>query len=64
MTSAKWRFEGDYFTACNCDWGCPCNFNGAPPRVAASAGVCGTSSYADKHGAVARVKFSEEGCVG
>ncbi|MDH3461321.1 MAG: DUF1326 domain-containing protein [Burkholderiaceae bacterium] len=26
----KWSFEADYFTACNCDWGCPCNFN-APP---------------------------------
>lgn len=25
-----WSFEADYFTACNCDWGCPCNFN-APP---------------------------------
>src|SRR5262245_51651262 len=29
MTS--WRMEADYFTACNCDWGCPCNFN-APPN--------------------------------
>jgi hypothetical protein len=27
----KWNFEADYFTACNCDWGCPCNFN-APPN--------------------------------
>ncbi len=26
-----WSFEADYFTACNCDWGCPCNFN-APPN--------------------------------
>jgi hypothetical protein len=26
----KWRFEADYFTACNCDWGCPCNFNARP----------------------------------
>lgn len=25
-----WSFEGDYFTACNCDWGCPCNFNARP----------------------------------
>lgn len=25
-----WRFEADYFTACNCDWGCPCNFNARP----------------------------------
>ncbi len=26
----KWRFEAEYFTACNCDWGCPCNFNARP----------------------------------
>ncbi len=26
----NWSFEADYFTACNCDWGCPCNFNGRP----------------------------------
>lgn len=25
-----WHFEADYFTACNCDWGCPCNFNARP----------------------------------
>lgn len=25
-----WAFEADYFTACNCDWGCPCNFNARP----------------------------------
>lgn len=25
-----WQFEADYFTACNCDWGCPCNFNARP----------------------------------
>jgi hypothetical protein len=28
MTS--WSFEADYFSACNCDWGCPCNFNARP----------------------------------
>jgi len=26
----NWTFEADYFTACNCDWGCPCNFNARP----------------------------------
>lgn len=25
-----WSFEAEYFTACNCDWGCPCNFNAQP----------------------------------
>lgn len=26
----KWEFEADYITLCNCDWGCPCNFNARP----------------------------------
>lgn len=26
----RWFFEADYFTACNCDWGCPCNVNARP----------------------------------
>ncbi|MGH6934261.1 MAG: DUF1326 domain-containing protein [Dongiaceae bacterium] len=26
----EWNFEADFFTACNCDWGCPCNFNARP----------------------------------
>ncbi len=26
----KWRIDGDYFQACSCDWGCPCEFE-APP---------------------------------
>lgn len=26
----KWNFEGDYIQSCNCDYGCPCNFNGYP----------------------------------
>lgn len=32
---ASWTFEADHFTACNCDWGCPCNFNAKP-----NAGFC------------------------
>jgi len=28
----QWSFEGDYLTACNCDWGCPCNFNARPTQ--------------------------------
>jgi len=26
----KWHFKADYIEACNCDDGCPCNFNGFP----------------------------------
>jgi hypothetical protein len=25
-----WKLEGDVILACNCDYGCPCNFNGLP----------------------------------
>jgi hypothetical protein len=28
----KWTVEADYFTFCNCDWGCPCNFNARPTQ--------------------------------
>jgi hypothetical protein len=30
--SAKWRLEGQVLVACNCDWGCPCNFNARPSK--------------------------------
>jgi len=30
MAPAKWEFEADYYTMCNCAWGCPCNFNARP----------------------------------
>ena len=26
----KWRLTGQVLVACNCDWGCPCNFNARP----------------------------------
>ena len=25
-----WTFKADYVETCNCDYGCPCNFNGFP----------------------------------
>lgn len=28
MTS--WKYRADMMNACNCDWGCPCNFNAKP----------------------------------
>lgn len=27
-----WKVSGDVLIACNCDWGCPCNFNARPSR--------------------------------
>ena len=29
---ARWRMSGDVLIACNCDWGCPCNFNARPSK--------------------------------
>jgi hypothetical protein len=26
----NWRLTGKVLVACNCDWGCPCNFNARP----------------------------------
>ena len=29
---AAWQTSGDVLVACNCDWGCPCNFQARPSR--------------------------------
>jgi hypothetical protein len=29
---AGWQLTGNVLIACNCDWGCPCNFNARPSR--------------------------------
>jgi hypothetical protein len=29
-TAADWRLKGSVILACNCDYGCPCNFNALP----------------------------------
>jgi hypothetical protein len=28
--AASWHLKGKVLVACNCDWGCPCNFNARP----------------------------------
>jgi hypothetical protein len=28
----NWQLDGTVLIACNCDWGCPCNFNALPSR--------------------------------
>jgi hypothetical protein len=30
MALIEWTMEGVEFTGCNCNWGCPCQFNGLP----------------------------------
>jgi hypothetical protein len=32
MNADSWILKGTVFVACNCDWGCPCNFNARPTR--------------------------------
>ena len=29
-TKTAWRIQGEEFGSCNCDWGCPCQFNALP----------------------------------
>jgi hypothetical protein len=29
---SEWKLSGKIVIACNCDWGCPCNFNAPPSR--------------------------------
>jgi hypothetical protein len=28
----KWNYKADWVASCNCDWGCPCNFNQKPTQ--------------------------------
>lgn len=28
-----WNLRADYVETCNCDYGCPCNFNGFPNDI-------------------------------
>ena len=37
-THLQWTLEGTAFIACNCDYGCPCNFNALPSRGACEGG--------------------------
>lgn len=30
MAEIEWRLQGVQFDACNCNWGCPCQFNALP----------------------------------
>jgi hypothetical protein len=30
VSATQWRIETEYVQSCNCDYGCPCNFNALP----------------------------------
>jgi hypothetical protein len=36
----NWTMKADYIETCNCDYGCPCNFNGFPSNGFCRALVC------------------------
>ena len=47
----KWNIDGDWFTTCNCDYGCPCNFN-ARPSPGHCEGVVAVKISKGKYGKV------------
>ena len=38
QATTKWAMEADYLQACNCDYGCPCEFE-APPTMGYCEGL-------------------------
>jgi hypothetical protein len=39
MPYVDWKIRGPEIATCNCDWGCPCQFNGLPTRGDCRAAV-------------------------
>ena len=49
----KWSFEADYLQACNCDYGCPCEFSAPPTK-----GFCdGTGAWLIQRGQFGDVRL-------
>lgn len=52
-TKTKWSLEADFLQACNCDYGCPCEFSAPPTR-----GFCeGTGAWKIIKGSFGDVKL-------
>src|SRR6266850_6313315 len=47
----KWSIEADYLQACNCDYGCPCEFQ-APPTQGFCEGMGAWHIRRGRYGAV------------
>jgi hypothetical protein len=47
----KWAIEADYYQACNCDYGCPCEFE-APPTMGFCDGLIAYKITKGHHGDV------------
>jgi hypothetical protein len=39
MAQIDWRISGTEFSACNCEWGCPCQFNALPSKGHCTGGL-------------------------
>ena len=47
--TTTWHYTAEMINACNCDWGCPCNFNAKPTNgycegaygIHITSGACG-----------------------
>ncbi len=50
-TGKKWSIEADYLQACNCDYGCPCEFE-APPTMGFCQGLGAYRINQGKYGEV------------
>jgi hypothetical protein len=50
MTDVNWEFKGREFIHCNCDYGCPCQFNGRPTHGSCRAigGIAITEGFHGK----------------
>lgn len=47
----KWKMQANFLDACNCDWGCPCQFN-AKPTYGYCEGVSGVQVIKGNYGGV------------
>jgi hypothetical protein len=39
MANVEWSMKGEIFGACNCNWGCPCQFNALPSEGNCTGGL-------------------------
>ena len=39
LASVDWHIKGPELATCNCDWGCPCQFNSLPSHGDCRAAV-------------------------
>ena len=47
---SDWHLKGDIIIACNCDFGCPCNFNALPSRGKCEGGWVWAIAEGQVHG--------------